>query len=223
MGEYSIPLEEKNLEDEFVITNYWMEIHLGISKILKELSGLVIITHNSIEFVDILEILNKIRPDTPLKILYISLTRSYDYMCLELKRNKLKNKEMTFIDCVSQYAFIKENELEDCYYHDPPLNLDEMKEIILFGIKKYNPDVVVLDSLSQFINFSRPTDSEISSFYKFLLFIKSNSLNAMQDTFILLYDNKLGMMQNLPKIHTDLILKVEILKERIDWWREKKE
>jgi len=37
MDNYTRPLEEKNLEDEFVITNYWMEIHLGISKILKEL------------------------------------------------------------------------------------------------------------------------------------------------------------------------------------------
>jgi hypothetical protein len=217
MDNYTRPLEEKNLEDEFVITNYWMEIHLGISKILKELSGLVIITHNSIEFVDILEILSKIRPDVFLKILYISLTRSYDYMQLELKNNKLKNKKITFIDCVSQYAFIKKQELEDCYYLEPPLNLDEMKEIVTFGISKCNPDIVLIDSLSQFINFSRPTDSEISSLYKFLNSVKSDSLNAMQDTFILLYDNKLGMMQNLPKIHTDLILKVEILKEKINW------
>jgi hypothetical protein len=112
---------------------------------------------------------------------------------------------------------IKKHNLEDCYYLESPLNLDEMKEIVTFGISKCNPDIVLIDSLSQFINFSRPTDSEMSSLYKFLNFVKSDSLNAMQDTFILLYDNKLGMMQNLPKIHTDLILKVEILKEKIKW------
>lgn len=217
MGEYASSLEEKNLEDERIITNYWREIHSEMSKILKELSGLVIITHNSIEFVDILELLSKIRPEKNLKLLYVSLTRSYDYMRLELKHNKLENKQITFIDCVSQYAFIKKHELEDCYYRDPPLNLEEMKKIITFGISKCNPDMIIIDSLSQFINFSRPTDSEISSLYKFLHSIKANSLNAIQDTFLLLYDNKLGVMQNLPKMHTDLILKVEIIKERINW------
>ncbi|GAG04071.1 unnamed protein product, partial [marine sediment metagenome] len=34
-----------------------------------------------------------------------------------------------------------------------------------------------------------------------------------QDTFILLYDTKMSIMQNLPRAHTDLILKIEVLKD----------
>ena len=92
-----------------------------------------------------------------------------------------------------------------------------MKEIISFGIQKCNPDIVVIDSLSQFINFSRPTEGEISELYRFLHSLKTNSINIIQDTFILLYDTKLGIMQNLPKFASDLILKIEIQKDELHW------
>ena len=217
MGNYQESVNDNNQSEEIIITNYWKEIHKEISEELKNISGIVIITHNSIEFKDILEILKKIRRENYLKILYISLTRSYDHMKLELNRNEIENKKITFVDCVTGYTFRTKQELDDCLYHDPPLNLDQMKNIINFGIKKCNPDMVIIDSLTQFINFSRPTETEISSLYKFLNSIKTNSLNAIQDTFILLYDNKLGMMQNLPKMYTDIILKIEVYKEEYNW------
>ena len=92
-----------------------------------------------------------------------------------------------------------------------------MKEIITFGIQKSNPDIIVIDSLSQFINFSRPTENEVNDLYKFLRTIRGSGLNIVQDTFMLFYDNRMGMMINLPKMHTDLILKVEVLKEDPVW------
>ena len=210
-------LKDKKTEDEIIVTNYWKEVHKDISDILNNLSGLVIITHNSIEFKDIIVLLNKTRKNESLKLLYISLTRSSDYINLELKHNKIENKRITFIDCVSGYAFSKESQVHNCLYMDPPLNLEQMKKIIKIGIENCNPDMVVIDSLSQFINFSRPSKLEISNLYKFLGSIKNESLNAIQDTFILLYDNKLGIMQNLPKMHTNMILKIEILKEDYNW------
>ena len=217
MDSHNSSLEHKTIEDEVISINYWKEIHKEISEILKNLHGIVIITHNSIEFTEIIGLLNKTRPDHFHNILYISLIRSYDFMRLALDKKLIGNKKITFIDCVSGYAFPPEEGIDDCLYHQPPHNLDQMKEIISFGIEKCNPDIVVIDSLSQFINFSRPTEHEISELYKFLHSLKTSSLNIIQDTFILLFDTKLGIMQNLPKFTVDLILKIEILKEEPRW------
>ncbi len=217
MDSYGSSLEHKAPEEEVISINYWKEIHKEISDILKNLHGIVIVTHNSIEFSEIIGLLNKTRPDHFHNVLYISLIRSYDFMKLALDKKPIDNKKINFIDCVSGYAFPSEDNIDVCYYHKPPSNLEQIKEIIKFGIEKCNPDIVVIDSLSQFINFSRPTESEISDLYKFLHTLRSSSLNIIQDTFLLLYDTKLGVMQNLPKFATDLILKIEILKEEPRW------
>ncbi len=205
------------MDEEVISINYWKEIHKDISRTLKYLSGIVLLTHNSIEFTDIIDILNKTRPDHFLSVLYLSLIRSYDFMKLALDKKPLDQKRIFFIDCVSGFAFPPEENIDNCLYHKPPLNLEEMKEIIGYGIEKSNPDIIVLDSLTQFINFSRPTEHEITDLYKFLRSIRGSTLNVIQDTFILLYDNRMGMMLNLPKTHTDLILNVEVLKEAPAW------
>ena len=224
MGSYNSSLEHKTIKDEIVGINYWKEIHKEISEILKNLRGIAIATHNSIEFTEIIDILNKIRPDDFLDILYISLVRSYEHMRLILDRRPLDSKRITFIDCVWGYVFtpepeepIEDEHVNEVMYHDPPNNLEQMKEIISSGIEKCDPNIIVIDSLSHFINFSRPTEHEISELYKFLKSLRAGSLNIIQDTFILLYDTKLGVMQNLPKFTVDLILKIEILKEEPRW------
>lgn len=217
MDSYSSSLEHKTIEDEIVTINYWKEIHKEISEILRNLCGIVIVTHNSIEFTEIISLLNKTKPGHFHNILYISLVRSYDFMRLALEQKPLEQKKITFIDCVSGFAFPEEENIDDAHYHKPPSDLDQLKELIRFGIDKSGPDIVVIDSLSQFINFSRPTESEISNLYKFLHSIRSGSLNVIQDTFILLYDTKLSIMQNLPKSSTDLILKIEIFKNEPRW------
>jgi len=213
----NISLERKTVKDEIININYWKEIHKEISEILKNLHGIVIVTHNSIEFSEIIGLLNKTKPDHFHNVLYISLIRSYDFMRLALEGKPLEQKKITFIDCVSGYAFPSEDNIDDCLYHEPPHNLEQMKQIIKFGIEKCNPEIVVIDSLSQFINFSRPTEHEISDLYQFLHTLKSSTLNIIQDTFMLFYDTKLGIMQNLPKFSTDLILKIEILKDKPRW------
>lgn len=205
------------MDEEVININYCKEIHSDISSILEEIRGIILITHNSIEFTDVIDILNITRPRHLMTVLYISLTRSYEFMKLALSQKELREKQLYFIDCVSGFAFPKEDNVDDCLYHRPPSNLDEMKEIITFGIQKSNPDIIVIDSLSQFINFSRPTENEVNDLYKFLRTIRGSGLNIVQDTFMLFYDNRMGMMINLPKMHTDLILKVEVLKEDPVW------
>lgn len=213
-------LEQKHTEDELITFNYWREIKEEIGATLHNLSGIILLTHNSIEFTDIVDILNKVKPTNFTNVLYISLIRSYDFMKMALLTKPLHGKRIFFIDCVSGFAFPAEQEEQranDCIYHKPPCTLEEMKSIIQFGISKANPDIVVIDSLSQFINFSRPTEVEISDLYKFLRSLREGTLNIMQDTFILLYDSKLGIMQNLPRAFIDLILKVEIIKDQPRW------
>lgn len=208
----------KNTDETLVENiNYWKEVHKEIPEILKDLKGIILLMHNSIEFIDIVDILNKIRPDDFLDVLYISLVRSYEHMRLILDRRPLDSKRITFIDCVWGYVFTPEEEIEEEHvdeviYHEPPYKLEQMKELISFGIEKSNADIVVIDSLSQFISFSRATEHEINDLYKFLRSLRED-VNITQGTFILLYDSKLGVMQNLPKSSTDLILKIEVVKE----------
>ena len=211
--------KSKNTDDETLVENinYWKEVHKEIDDILKGMKGIILVTHNSIEFVDIVDFLAKIRPGQFLNILYISLIRSYDFMTLVLQRKPLDEKRIFFIDCVSGYAFPEEEKKDDCLYHKPPHSLKEMKDIITFGVEKANPEVVIIDSLSQFINFSKPTEGEIADLYSFLQSLRQDSLSVLQNTFILLYDSKMGTMQNLPKISTDLILKIEVIKEEARW------
>ena len=197
--------------------NYWKEIDKELSDTLKDLNGIVLLSHNSIEFSDIIDFLNKTRPDHFLNVLYISLTRSYNYMKAVLDQKPLDQKKISFIDCVSGFAFPLEDNIDECFYHRPPGNLEEIKKIIKFGIEKSNPDIIVFDSLSQLINFSKPTESELNDLYSFLKTLREDTVNVIQNIFILLYDNKLGVMQNLPKMFTDMILKVEISKEESRW------
>ena len=118
------------MDEEVININYWKEIHKDISATLKDLSGIVLLTHNSIEFTDIIDILNMMKPDHFLSVLYISLIRSYDFMKLALDQKPLDSKQIFFIDCVSGFAFPPEENIDDCYYHKPPSTLEEMKEII---------------------------------------------------------------------------------------------
>jgi len=211
-------MKSRNTEETLMENiNYWKEVHKEIDDILKNLRGLVLLTHSSMEFVDIVDFLNKVRPGQFLNVLYISLVRSYDFMTLVLQRNPLDQKRIFFIDCVSGYAFPEEEQKDDCLYHKPPYNLTELKEIIKFGIEKSEPEIIIIDSLSQFINFSKPTEQEINDLYKFLKSVKEDTLNVIQNTFILLYDTRLGTMQHLPKLSTDLILKIEVIKEEARW------
>ena len=205
------------MDEEVIKINFWKEIHKEILSTLEEVSGIVLITHNSIQFPDIIDILNVTRPNQIMTVLYISLTRSYEFMKSALNQKKLREKQLFFIDCVSGYAFPKENNIDDCIYHRPPSNLNEMREIITLGIQKSNPDIIIIDSISQFINFSRPTETKITDLYQFLRTIRESGLNIVQDTYMLFYDNQMDMMINLPKRYTDLILKIEVSKEEAFW------
>jgi archaellum biogenesis ATPase FlaH len=112
---------------------------------------------------------------------------------------------------------IEHHDTTDCAYRKPPENLGEMKELIMENISLVNPNIIVVDSLSQFINFSMPKDDEIRNLYKFLKSIKEDAMGLTRDAIILIYDDKMGSMKKLPTLFTDLILKLEVIKEEYAW------
>jgi hypothetical protein len=84
------------------------------------------------------------------------------------------------------------------------------------NIQWSNPNIIVVDSISQFINFTVPTDEELHNLYEFLLSIK-DTLGITCDAIILVYDDRLGYMKKLPTMFTDAILKLEVIKEKPEW------
>ncbi len=201
---------------EIVQVNYWMEIRKNVNKIIGDLHGLVLLTHNSIEFIDIVDFLNKIRKDERLTVLYISLVNSYSNIKNALKAKPLDSKKLFVIDCVSGFL-IEIKDTVDCVYRKPPSNLEKMKDLIMKNIRMVNPNIIVMDSLTQFINFTTPKDGELHEFYKFLKSMKEDAMGLINDTVILLYDDKMGSMKKLPILFADYILKLEIIREEIKW------
>jgi hypothetical protein len=190
--------------------NYWRSIHNEVDEELKNLEGITLVLHNSMEFTQCIDFFNKIKSNHFTNVLYISLTRSYDYMRHALEQNPLDQKQIFVIDCVSGFAFPAEENIDNCLYHKPPRDLQTMKDIIHFGIDKTNPDIIIIDSLSQLINFSKPTEQELNGFYTFLGHMRHQMLNIVNNTFILLFDTKMGALHHLPTQGIDTILKLEI-------------
>ena len=201
---------KKDNDSDKVYINWWKETHNEIEEELKSLKGTVLLMHNSIEFIDVIDIINSIRPKNFLSVLYISLMRSYDHIRVALENKPLDEKRIFIIDCVTGYAFHPEDNIDNCYYHKPPQSLSEMKKILELGIQKANPDIIIFDSLSRFVNFSNPTESEIYYLSEFLDSIKKDLSNINQSTFILLNDSKMYGVKNLPKKEVYFILSLEM-------------
>ncbi|MEF8879925.1 MAG: hypothetical protein V5A64_06000 [Candidatus Thermoplasmatota archaeon] len=199
---------ENNEAEKQSPVNWWKEINDELPEILENLKGTVLLLHNSAEFTDIIDVLNNIQPDNCFKILYISMIRSYGYMKKTLKLNPL-NKDLSVVDCVSGYAFPQEEGIDNCMYHKPPRNLMELKKILDLGVKKEKPDIVVLDSLSHFINFSKPHHQDLLDLYHFLDTIEDDMVDDRQSTFLLLYDSKMSTPENIPREGIQTTLKME--------------
>lgn len=203
-------------ETKVIQVNYWKEIRKEINETIEDLHGLVLLTHNSVEFSDIVDLLNKVRKGERSTVLYISLVNSYHNIKKTLEAKPLDSKKLCVVDCVSIFL-IEIQDTADCVYRKPPENLEEMKDLIIKNIQVTNPNIIVMDSLSQFINFSMPRDADLHDFYKFLKSIKEDAMGLTNDTVILLYDDKMGSMKKLPTLFIDFILKLEVIREEVKW------
>ena len=208
--------KEVDDKEEVVQINYWMEIKREINQTINKLSGLTLLTHNSVEFSDLVDFLNLIRREDKLTIMYISLINSYKHIKRVLEEKTLESKKLFVVDCVSGFLLEIQDEI-DCVYRKPPRNLKEMKDLIHRNTKICSPNMIIIDSLSQYINFTLPKDDELHELYDFLKELKDNSIGVNTDTVILLYDDKLGSMKRLPILFTNHVLKLEVIKEKVRW------
>lgn len=203
-------------ESKVIQVNYWKKMLKEKDEVIGNLHGSVLVIHNSVKFSDIVDLLNKIKPDKQLMLLYISFINSHSNIKQTLKQHPLNNKELFVIDCVSGFV-IELHDTSECAYRKPPFNLEKLKELLMKNISIHNPNIVVIDSMSQYINFSMPTDEELNDFYKFLYSLKENIWGLKDDSIILLYDDKVGRLQRLPTMSIDLVLKYEVIREVPRW------
>src|SRR5574337_644958 len=106
---------------------------------------------------------------------------------------------------------------QDCLFEQAPSNLNEMIQLIEKNLKNVNPYLSILDSFSQFIDFSSISATKGKELYDFLDFLKAR-YSRTPYKFILLYDNILSKeLANLPTTGVDVILKYEVITGRIDW------
>ena len=200
------------MENEVDI-NYWRSIQNEVDAVLENLQGIILVLHDSMEFIQCIDFFQKIQSNHFTNVLYISLTRSYDYMRHALELKPVGMKHLYIIDCVSGFTFPTEDHIDNCLYHKPPQDLVQMKEILKFGIEKCNPDIIVIDSLSQFVNFSQSSDKELRDLSFFLQTLRNDALNIRQKTVLLFYDTKLGSPRILPDMAIDMMLKIEVIKK----------
>ena len=203
-------------ESKIVQINYWKRMLKESKDAIERLRGIILLIHNSVEFSDIVKFINKIRPEKELKVLYISLINSYNRIKQILEKHPLQSKKMFVVDCVSGFL-IEVEDTSDCVYRKPPKNLEQLKQMLMKNIGKQNPNIVIIDSMSQFINFSMPTDKELNEFYKFLNSVKENIWGLKEDSIILLYDDKFGELRSLPTVSVDLIMKLEVIRDTTKW------
>ena len=196
---------------EVVAVNYWKDVKTELKRVLSDPWNTLLLIHNSVEFNQITNFLNKLPYSK--RITYISLTKTHDSIKPYL--NELK-AEMSVVDCVSITIFEREN-TKNCIFESPPSNLKELMELIDKYESKFNPDFIVLDSLSQFIDFSSLSHSGDKEFNNFLNYFKNkNSTNLSK--FVILYDDNLSKeFKNLPSYYMDIILKLDVIEDKIRW------
>src|SRR5574341_641697 len=197
-------------DDEVIAVNYWREVKKDLKNAVSGYWNALLLVHNSEEFKEIINFI-KILPYSG-KIVYISLTKTNDVITPYFRELKAR---VFVVDCVSSIVFEKEN-TESCFFEESPSNLSEIIRLI-DNYLKFNPDLIILDSLSQFVDFSsvsHPDKKQLSGFLDYMKAKKSST----PCRFIILYDNILSKeLRYLPAFDIDLILKLEVITGRIYW------
>lgn len=159
------------------------------------------------EFSETVKFLNTIDKGRHLNLLYVTLVSSYIHIENVLLSKPLTSKNIFIADCVSKLLV---NDLKDSFnviFRNSPNNFEEMKKIMLDGISFSKHQIVVLDSLSQFLNYSNMQDSDIRKLFSFLKESFSDGKFGNIDKIILLFNEKLSSFKSnndLKKICRDM-------------------
>lgn len=123
--------------------SYWKRINTEIPEILGKCHDVVCLLHDSISFIEISDMINRV-PNIS-KLLYVSLNKTYD--SIHLLTGIVKPK-MLILDCVSSQLFDKEP-TEDCVFVSYPESISELMKYIMSAAKQIRPQMIIIDSISQ--------------------------------------------------------------------------
>ena len=196
-------------DDAVVAVNYWKESRKELKKLLSEPWKTLLLFHNSQEVKEIADFIKKLSDSK--RIVYFSLTRTYNAIIPSFEDI---DKSLFIVDCISSGVFEKKN-TKTSFFENSPSNFDEIIALNEKYLNELKPDLVILDSLSQFIDFSTPNPKYTPELYKYL-----NSLKKIRTPcrFILLYmDSSSKDIVFIPTYDVDLILRVEVIVEKIYW------
>jgi hypothetical protein len=197
--------------DEYspVEVNYWVDKTASIQGFMKETKDVALVLHNSIEFADMTDFFNVLPTD---KIVYLSMTKTYD--SIKPYASKLKAK-IYVVDCVSSSLFAKED-TPDCMYVKPVQSLGETVDVLKNVLPGRNGDYVIIDAVSQFINFSKVFQEDVSM-VEYLNELKSVLRRSLSKAVLLYDDNTKGRIKYVPRAFISQIIKMEVYKDKIDW------
>lgn len=212
MDETPAMTEEK--EEETI--HYWMEAKNQLERLLFREWNVMMLIHNSIEFQEIIEFINKM-PYTN-RMAYITMNKTCNSVKPYFQEPYFRlMTKVSIVDCISK-RIMKKEKIKGCYAENPPSNLKEMAVLIDKYLATINPDLVVLDSLSKFIDFNTENDNQW--LFKFLNYLRSRSSETGRK-FVLLYDDTTSndIIGGLPRYNIDLIFKLEEkkMKKKIAW------
>lgn len=196
------------MEDPFqtVAVNYWEEVRAKLEESLGEIHNIALLIHNSAEFADLTDFLKKL--NTGRKILYISMTRTFDSIKQHIAQVEAG---IFFIDCISGGLFTDQPP-KNCLFKPMPNDLNEMIGLIESSMNSSPADYVIIDSLSQFMDFSQ-TRNDRNSLSNFTEQLKTKSAKT-----ILLYDDNLAQrLKSLPVLQISKIYRMEVIKEKVNW------
>ena len=197
------------MDSEVLAVNYWKETRKDLKKVLSEPWKTLLLFHNSKEVKEIVDFIKKLSGAK--KILYISLTKTDNAI-----RPYFDDMETSLfiVDCVSGGVFEKKN-TRTSFYENPPSTIDEMSRLNDKYITELYPDYIILDSLSQFIDFSTTTPKNTQNLYDFLNTLKNTRTTCK---FVLLYmDTSSKSVAFVPSYDVDIILKMEVISDKVYW------
>ena len=197
------------MDEQKVTVNYWKEIKKDLQRVLNEVSDMVLIIHNAAEIKQIAGFIGSL-PSS--RMIYISLTKTFDSVKEQVAD---LGQTVLVVDCVSSGLMEKQSN-DEAVYADAPEDLQATINLIESAVKQFDAGFIVIDSLSQLIDFSdlSNTSKDTHTFYEKLKELSS----AHGLRFALLYDeNQLMSVKNLPSFHMQTILRMEVRREEQGW------
>ncbi len=198
-------------DSEFVDIKYWKEVTEKVGSLVAGDWDIMLLTHNSMELKETIYFFKEL--STAKRIVYISLTRTCNHIQPYFEEPYFnKDSQVFVVDCVSRGVFgdEKQEKSEKCILVHPPSTIKKMQELISKSVEKIRPQYLILDSLSQLIEFSSSQKKVVFNFFYYL----RNKNSGCK--FILLYDNSQSS-KNVPKAYVDISLKIEEERNPVFW------